>query len=423
MAEGFIAIDPDKRWKAQLREGRQLFKPLGRLRDVQVQIEWAGRLGAAGDPVAAALLNHLRQKEDELKHAAIGALKDFDRTKWRNWIGKLESRARHLPLDGAVWRLCALKSWTEAYELHKRAIRDRSDAAYHRLRIGIKKFRYIIENFLPTVHREIGLDLKEIQDCLGEMHDLSVLWRTAMQLKVFPDSESHERWRFLIAAEKAKRVDRYRARMIGEGSFWDVWRPSLQPQSRLRSLALTTVEKWAFFRKIDLLRALRIKRLALQLFAGLRRKRASENKNERGILHLASVLQEFGRAEIFKRLDLPSLPGLTEESLSTAIHIVRGLRSKPNEFSEFEEGYRNLVMELCGVLRLARALARASEQGINSIAVHHSADSITILASGYPELSSMAEKVSRARYLLEFVYQKPIMIRSVPATNHHGNTP
>ena len=45
---------------------------------------------------------------------------------------------------------------------------------YHRLRIAIKRFRYIVENFLPLQHAAWSDDLKQVQDLLGEVHDLDV---------------------------------------------------------------------------------------------------------------------------------------------------------------------------------------------------------------------------------------------------------
>ena len=97
MAEGFMAIDPDKGWRALLKEGRQLFRRLGRLRDVQVLEEWIGRLGEPEDHVSVAMLFHLAQSERDLKHAAVEALQAFDRDRWRGLIGRLQARASHLP--------------------------------------------------------------------------------------------------------------------------------------------------------------------------------------------------------------------------------------------------------------------------------------------------------------------------------------
>ena len=86
-------------------------------------------------------------------------------------------------------------------------MRNRSQAAFHSLRIGIKRFRYIVENFLPAEHKAWGNDLKEMQDVLGEVHDLDVLWATATSCHVFPDQDSRRRWYERILSERAKRLE------------------------------------------------------------------------------------------------------------------------------------------------------------------------------------------------------------------------
>ena len=48
-------------------------------------------LAEAQDPVAKALLDHLEQREQQLKGEAVDALKEFDRQKWRAWCGSLPS--------------------------------------------------------------------------------------------------------------------------------------------------------------------------------------------------------------------------------------------------------------------------------------------------------------------------------------------
>jgi CHAD domain-containing protein len=428
MAEGYMAIDPDKGWKSLLKEGRQLFKRLGRLRDVQVLEEWLSRLGEPEDPVSMAMLFHLAQSERDLKRASIAALQAFDRNRWRGLIRRLQARARYLPVGGAAVQLRALQAWNEAHALHKQALRCRSAVAYHRLRIGIKKFRYLVENFLPNLHIRWGGDLKEIQDCLGEMHDLVVFWQTALRLRVFPDPESKERWQTLIAEEKSKRLGRYRTKMDGGASLWNVWRLGLPAENRLPSLTLKTTEKWAFYQGINLARARRARHLALQIFNGLRHGKRGEIRYQRSILHLAAILQELGRTKTREwyarasqslRLGLPSAPGFTAEALLVAAMVIRGQRGKLQSFDwesspSLSVDQLKLIIELCGILRLARVLSRDSSQTIQSLTVEQNNDSIIIRAVGYSELGPLAEKVAQARYLLECARQKPVIIRRAP---------
>ncbi|HEX8811081.1 MAG TPA: CHAD domain-containing protein, partial [Terracidiphilus sp.] len=57
MADGMIAMDPDREWKAMKKAGKRLFQRLGDLRDVQIMMEWIEKLEpeaveTAGSPVS-----------------------------------------------------------------------------------------------------------------------------------------------------------------------------------------------------------------------------------------------------------------------------------------------------------------------------------------------------------------------------------
>src|SRR5205807_4191098 len=40
LADGMIAMDPDRNWKAMKKAGKKLFESLGALRDLQIMMEW-----------------------------------------------------------------------------------------------------------------------------------------------------------------------------------------------------------------------------------------------------------------------------------------------------------------------------------------------------------------------------------------------
>src|SRR5208283_4498794 len=44
LADGMIAMDPDREWKAMKKAGKRLFQRLGALRDVQIMMEWIEKL-------------------------------------------------------------------------------------------------------------------------------------------------------------------------------------------------------------------------------------------------------------------------------------------------------------------------------------------------------------------------------------------
>ncbi|HYK88279.1 MAG TPA: CHAD domain-containing protein [Acidobacteriota bacterium] len=438
MAEAFMFFDPYRIWKIMKKEGGRLFRRLDELRDVHVMMEWALRLGAAADPVVTRIMDHLVPREMQLKQDTLAALRAFDREKWSSWSARLQMRARRVPLEGKVYQLGALRAWDEAYRLHKQALRNRSVKSWHALRVGLKKFRYTVENFLPARHEKWGQDLKNLQDCLGEGHDLAVLWDAAVRINVFPDSESRAHWRALISRERQERIERYRAMTIGPGSLWNVWRSGLPSPERLRQAALQWMQTSARFRETDLNHARRVRSLALQLFSGLRtRGRASrkEIRDQRNILHAAAIFHEVGRAAAQKKhgkttarllRGLPPLPGFSKELLlRTAIivrHHCRGVGILEDQYiAGIQERERQTLIQLTAILRLAEALAHYDDPPIARISICRDPGSIIIEADGYAASCRHAEKVARARYLLEFACNQPIFIRSTsnpPDTNN-----
>jgi len=227
MADGLMAVDQDRAWKDMKKAGKALFSSLGSLRDVQVMAEWVQKLGPPEDPETQALLALLARREQEHKVVAAEALRTFDLRQWRKWSRELPRRAARVRPGSIVFKHLALERWTKAHELHGRALRNRSQTALHQLRIGIKRFRYIVENFLPQQHLAWSSQLKELQDLLGDIHDLDVLWATASQVNAFAGPESRARWHAVIHEAREKRLSRYRELMVGPESLWRVWRAEL----------------------------------------------------------------------------------------------------------------------------------------------------------------------------------------------------
>ncbi len=289
LADGLIALDPSPEWKKMKKAGRKLFQSLGQLRDVQVMMEWVDRLSPATpgtragdilgetlfvpapqrDPVALALLEAFRRHEQEHKLTARAALDAFDRKQWRQWSRSLPSRASHFRPGSPLFQHLALERWTQARELHRCALRNRSQAAFHELRIGVKRFRYIVENFLPAQHQAWGRELKKIQDVLGEVHDLDVLWAAAEQIHVFPDQAARQAWRHLISEARTKRLDLYHQQMVGPDSLWTRWRAGLPQGPAIREIATRRLKIWARALDPDFAHSEHVAKLALDLFDGL----------------------------------------------------------------------------------------------------------------------------------------------------------
>ena len=454
LADGLMALDPDSSWKDMKKAGRKLFRALGELRDMQVMQEWIEKLGAskeaADDPVVAKLLDHVHARETECKQLAWKDLNQFDRKRWRQWSRTLPRRAARVRPGSVVYLHLALEKWTAAYELHKRAMRTRSQIALHELRIGIKRFRYTVENFLPQQHAQWGKDLKELQDLLGEVHDLDVLWATGQQIQAFPDLESRNRWREKLNHERNRRIERYREMMIGKTSLWQVWRAELPSGPQLRAAAMSRLRVWAGYLDPDFLHSQRVAQLALHLYDGLTKAGVVQHSepDSREVLQAAAFMHDVGRAKghqdhqkrslrMIRKLSRPLGWSARELELAAVVaRYHRGALPRPRgkTMQRLDLPDRRIALELAGVLRLANALALRNEAGRNGAAGNATAPKLQVSlrdrvllvqSAGYSPLDRSAEDVAAARHLLELVLRLPVMVKPlrIASTSNRAANP
>lgn len=436
MADGFLSVDPDPAWKEMKKLGKGLFSSLGDLRDVQVMLEWVTRLSGPDDSVRQVVLETLGQKESQLKSAAQEALHNFDRKRWTALNARLARRASRVPVEGLVFQHLALERWTEAHELHRQALRNRTQVGYHQLRIGIKRFRYMCENFLPQRHAKWAKDLRELQDALGEVHDFDVLRAT---IKGHPGikAEDRERWNKTIAEERQRRLDLYRQKMLGKNSLWQVWRAELPKGSSLQQAAMEKLRTWASFLDPDLNHSAHVTRLALELHDGLVKQGiVIAGAEYRRILEAAAILHEVGRSRrpeghrkraysMIRRLKPPL--GWSAEELQCVAVIARyhgGMlpQTSNSAFVGLTPKRRMALLPIAGILRLADAFDFARDQKIDRLSVERRDGMLIVYGRGLQEISPVAERLARARYLLETTCACPIMVRpqaSKPAAASH----
>ena len=486
MADGLMAMDPDPNWKAMKKAGKQLFQRLGALRDIQIMMEWIEKLdvgverillsalpaGAEStpaaetpashqDPVAHALLHILRARETEQKQEARAALEEFDRKQWRQWSKSLPQRASHIRPGSAVFKHLALERWTTARELHVTAMRNRSQIAFHTLRIGIKRFRYIVENFLPAEHRAWSDDLKHLQDLLGEVHDLDVLWATALACHVFPDEASRKTWQTRIAEERTKRIEEYRSKTVGESSLWNVWRAGLPQGKQIQEIATRRMKLWAKTLDPDFTHSERVARLSVELYdglvaTGLLRTGSSSALPEqngaeaRASLYAAALLHDVGKANgnkghhkesaaLIKKHGTPL--GWNPETMARAAIVARfhagalPVRSH-KALRDLLPDEQKAIIRLSAILRLANAFDAVHDGHIRKIKIVGSAappknfkrrangflrkppalgknEALVIAAEGYAEGSPTAQAIAAERYLLETVLRRPVIVRAM----------
>lgn len=486
LADGMIAMDPDPNWKAMKKSGKALFQRLGALRDVQIMMEWIQKLhpnvgptllSASGhadeateppaaptteqveehhpdyDPAAHALVALLTHRETEHKHEARAALEEFDRKQWRQWARSLPLRAARIRPGSAVFKHLALERWTTARELHTRAMRNRSQIALHTLRIGIKRFRYIVENFLPAEHKLWSNDLKHMQDLLGEVHDLDVLWATALNSHVFPDEASRKAWHERIVEERTKRVDEYRSRTTGPDSLWNVWRAGLPHDKQIQNLATRRMKLWAKVLDPDFAHSERVARLALELYdglasAGLLVSSVSSNGSGNGgraSLYAAALLHDVGKSEGNKGHHKVSLDlirkhgtplGWSEQDMQRAGVVARfhcgALPSRSHKhLRDLLHDEQRVTIQLAAILRLANALDAAHDGHIRRVLIENAAvprrtngfkgkpaplgknEVLIIGADGYQPGSPTAQAIAAERYLLETVLRRPVVVKAM----------
>jgi CHAD domain-containing protein/HD superfamily phosphodiesterase len=456
LADGLMALDPDSSWKEMKKAGKKVFQALGELRDMQVMEEWIEKLGGAGgdaagrdstgdDVVTSRLLDFIHAREAECKREAFKDLDEFDRKQWRQWARALPRRASRVRPGSVVYLHLALEKWTDAYELHKHVLRTRSQVGWHELRIGIKRFRYTVENFLPRQHEAWGDDLKELQDLLGEVHDLDVLWALAIRSDVnaFPDAASRLRWREKLNLERGKRIARYREKMVGKHSLWLVWRAELPSGPQLRAAAMSRLRVWAGYLDPDFAHSQRVAQLALVLYDGLRGaglvKSVAESSeyDARAVLRAAALTHDVGKVKraanhhkksyrMIRGLERPLGWSARELELAAVVaRYHRGAlphpRGKTLQLLELPD--RSAATELAAVLRLANALDlgsghdgnehRGAQSKVRRVEVHAEDRFVVVRVEGYSALDRSAEEIAAARHLLETVLRRPVLVRGL----------
>jgi hypothetical protein len=137
------------------------------------------------------------------------------------------------------------------------------------LRIAVKRLRYVVENFLPQRQVEWGKDLHHLQDLLGEVHDLDVLWGRLCSLGDDFSPEERKAWSEIIDRERSNRLEEYKRLTAGEHSLWQKWRQGLPDGEDLEQASLACLKAWASCRDHKIDRAENVCALSLQLFNAL----------------------------------------------------------------------------------------------------------------------------------------------------------
>jgi CHAD domain-containing protein len=228
MADALSEVNPGPGWRKLKRTTRESFHALGELRDTQVKRARVKKIGAPGDPLRKRMLQLLSQREIKEQKIAEQALDRFDRKEWKKLTRKLVSKSRFFPIESVVFQRLALARLNLAVELYQQARKRRSAVAWHRLRVGLKQFRYLAENFLPQRYEVWSEDLKRMQDLLGDVHDLDELRNEIRRNSAKLDTAVVAEWIEKIDRERKVHFQEFMARTSGPDSPWLTWRAGFQ---------------------------------------------------------------------------------------------------------------------------------------------------------------------------------------------------
>jgi CHAD domain-containing protein len=417
-------LHPD--WKKLKRAAKKLLKDLGGLRDCDVLLEWLKKLEVAKDKTGAALRRSIEAEREKFKQEATDALATFDQQKWKSWGAELTPRADSFSPDGLELRYVALEQWQEAYERHRFSMRSRSKIGYHRTRVALKKLRYTVENFLPALKAHWNEEPKELQNLLGEVHDLDVLWSKLVAMRPPADQEKKTTWKTAISLERKKRLKDYSTKTSGKNSIFSAWRATLPQGEELERAALAELAAWSRFRTPEFAHQQRVAALAADLFEALEAGGFTvglPTERARYIVQAAALLQDSGRTEgdkrhhknsyrLIRKLPLPI--GWKPAELQLMAVVARYHRkalpqAKHKEFSTLASTFQQAAMLLAGILRVANALEQAPNV-IRKIHVDVTMEGVLIRAYGFDGEEPLLSKLATAKHLLEIACRRPIVV-------------
>jgi CHAD domain-containing protein len=424
-------VDPDPAWPELRRLGKKLFRQLGELRDVQVLADWLQQLSGADDPLSQKLQAEFSAQEKTLREAASKAAAKFDAKSWKKLEHIASKRIRLVALDGLAAECLAIERLEAARDLHSKALRSEKPEAWHALRIGVKRFRYTVESLLPTTYAAWGNDLKQLQDLLGDTHDLDVLWEKIREHLDGAPAESKEIWEERIQSRRQERIEKYRQLTVGTTRLWQQWRDALPQERRLQAAGLARLRVTARAVGGNRQRAEQVSRLVIGLFSRLARVNAAlelKEKQNRKVMRAAAKLNGIGVSLNRKKprkaarkflLKLAMPPGWNEDEWNLLADIVRYQRgTEPNEkqkrFAKMEDHQRRAIFVLAGILRLARVLRKCGIESAAGISTENSVDAIILRIPGLEDTAETAARLAAGKHLLESTLARPLIVKAAP---------
>jgi CHAD domain-containing protein len=422
VAETMQEVDADRDWRALRRQSRSVFQSLGALRDIQILEEWVVKLTSEDDSIRHVCLDRLQERGAELRDKARQSMEDFDRQAWKRLGRKLSRRARLVRANGATAQCLALERFLDLLESHARAVPTETPERWHELRIALKRFRYVVEHFLPAQYAVWEASVKQMQDLLGKLHDLYVVRafvvRESEAARVAgPDETAVELLTRTIDDERQHCMVQYRERAHGPAGLLREWEAGLPQGKRIGAVTAARLRTTAQALDPRFERTVHISRLALQLFdrvAG-RREPVLREARTRLIFGAAARLQgirpsnsrgsrQKGAYRILRGLPPPIGWTADEwETVACTVRYGRGPEPSPTDsaFAPLRPDRQHLVSVLAGVLRLARALQRSGGSALEAAGRSDPGGDLRLEVASLKDSRKIAGRLACAKHLLE----------------------
>jgi len=200
------------------------------LRDVQVQLQYVGRMQRLY-PELSVLLEKLERRERRLIKSVAKKVRGFRTGKVTNHLARLEKTLRSTFKDprGAERNAASLERAVQQAFDKVVALRGRIDpsntATIHRTRIAFKKFRYMVESLQPLLPKASSRQLERMhryQTRMGEIQDIEILMARLDVLvgkKKFPAPLLHP-FRRKLSSQRARQIKAYSRSADQLFTFW-----------------------------------------------------------------------------------------------------------------------------------------------------------------------------------------------------------
>lgn len=426
--------------KREIRdELKNLMKPLGVLRDVQVRIEWLKELKCDENPAGAAILAELAEEERNLitslpEYLESSVVDEIKKLEPENFIEELtkagESRGDSLAVlcHDEITRLLA------KFERREKRFHETGETRdLHRARIAFKRFRYTIEIFYPFYPHFDAKELNSFQTKLGDFHDLDLMlnWLKTKEKNAFAEKkDDFEKLMKKLEEEKNKRFEKVKKDIVGKKKLLTKWREFMKKEKKksgkkeksqladLRHEIISLCERF----DPDPPHAKYVSALALKLFDEFAKRGLHDLDDKyRTLLDYGCLLHDIGWVDgqrkhhkrSFEMIMASDLPISKQNKLVIAL-IARFHRKadpdKKGSYHTLQGKKRDAIAKLAAIIRIADVLDRLHDQKavIKEVRLD---DRNVVIAVSKGSLSGLPQDaVAKKTAFFAKAYGKPVML-------------